>query len=111
VTARDIQVATWREAIETADAEMRARGNPAGTSHGVIAEGCRAVKRALERKLSELESEPVRDVAIAGGVIYVDAPEGQPWTCPDCLRTLAADCSIHQCSYRDGYSEPKGVLL
>jgi hypothetical protein len=58
VTARDIQVAVWREAIDVADAEMLARGNPPGTRHGVIAEGCRAVKRALEARLFALESEP-----------------------------------------------------
>jgi hypothetical protein len=111
VTARDIQVAVWREAIELADAEMLARGNPAGTRHGMIADGCGAVKRALEARLMALESEPIRDVAVAGGVIYVDAPEGQPWVCPDCHKTLAADCSIHQCNYRDHYSDPSGVLL
>jgi hypothetical protein len=58
VTAREVQVATWLEAIQCADAEMQARGVPAGTGHGLIAEGCRAVKRALEERLIAFKKAP-----------------------------------------------------
>jgi hypothetical protein len=62
VTARDIQVATWVDAIQCADQEMRARGVPVGSGHGPVSEGCRAVKRALEERLIALTKEPSHDL-------------------------------------------------
>jgi hypothetical protein len=38
-----------------------------------------------------------RDVAVAGNVIYVDAEDGKPWTCPDCGRTEPPDWAFHKC--------------
>jgi hypothetical protein len=64
---------------------------------------------AMEAQVDAMSRKPA-DEFECGGAIYVAAPEGEPWTCPDCGMVEEPDWCFHRC-VESGYSGPSGVLL